>query len=133
MTVRSERSGAVTTVILDRPHARNAVDGPTARALADAFRAFDAAEAERMGLVNRVVPTGTARAAAEEVALVLAGSPQECLRNDRLSVLDQAGLEEPDALGVEYAHGVRSLAADALDGAARFAAGAGRHGDAGRS
>jgi enoyl-CoA hydratase/carnithine racemase len=133
MTVRSERSGAVTTVILDRPHARNAVDGPTARALADAFRAFDAAEAERMGLVNRVVPTGTARAAAEEVALVLAGSPQECLRNDRLSVLDQAGLEEPDSLGVEYAHGVRSLAADALDGAARFAAGAGRHGDAGRS
>jgi enoyl-CoA hydratase/carnithine racemase len=133
MTVRSERSGAVTTVILDRPHARNAVDGPTARALADAFRAFDAAEAERMGLVNRVVPTGTARAAAEEVALVLAGSPQECLRNDRLSVLDQAGLEEPDALGVEYTHGVRSLAADALDGAARFAAGAGRHGAAGRS
>jgi enoyl-CoA hydratase/carnithine racemase len=133
MTVRSERSGAVTTVILDRPHARNAVDRPTARALADAFRAFDAAEAERMGLVNRVVPTGTARAAAEEVALVLAGSPQECLRNDRLSVLDQAGLEEPDALGVEYAHGVRSLAADALDGAARFAAGAGRHGAAGRS
>jgi enoyl-CoA hydratase/carnithine racemase len=133
MTVRSEGSGAVTTVILDRPHARNAVDGPTARALADAFRAFDAAEAERMGLVNRVVPTGTARAAAEEVALVLAGSPQECLRNDRLSVLDQAGLEEPDALGVEYTHGVRSLAADALDGAARFAAGAGRHGAAGRS
>jgi enoyl-CoA hydratase/carnithine racemase len=133
MTVRSERSGAVTTVILDRPHARNAVDGPTARALADAFRAFDAAEAERMGLVNRVVPTGTARAAAEELALVLSGFPQECLRNDRLSVLDQAGLEEPDALGVEYAHGVRSLAADALDGAARFAAGAGRHGDAGRS
>jgi enoyl-CoA hydratase/carnithine racemase len=133
MTVRSERSGAVTTVILDRPHARNAVDRPTARALADAFRAFDAAEAERMGLVNRVVPTGTARAAAEEVALVLAGSPQECLRNDRLSVLDQAGLEEPDSLGVEYAHGVRSLAADALDGAARFAAGAGRHGAAGRS
>jgi len=96
-------------------------------------RPVDAAEAERMGLVNRVVPSGTARAAAEELALVLAGFPQECLRNDRLSVLDQARLEEPDALGVEYAHGVRSLAADALDGAARFAAGAGRHGAAGRS
>jgi enoyl-CoA hydratase len=96
-------------------------------------RPVDAAEAERMGLVNRVVPTGTARAAAEELALVLSGFPQECLRNDRLSVLDQAGLEEADALGVEYSHGVRSLAADALDGAARFAAGAGRHGAAGRS
>ncbi len=42
MTVRVERDGPVTTVILDRPAARNAVDGPTARALADAFRAFDA-------------------------------------------------------------------------------------------
>ncbi|WP_405114751.1 crotonase/enoyl-CoA hydratase family protein [Micromonospora sp. NBC_01405] len=42
MGVRVERAGAVTTVILDRPAARNAVDGSTARALADAFRAFDA-------------------------------------------------------------------------------------------
>lgn len=40
--VRTERSGAVLTVILDRPSARNAVDGPTAADLADAFRAFDA-------------------------------------------------------------------------------------------
>src|SRR5689334_13277281 len=42
MSVRSERDGAVTTVVLSRPEARNAVDGPTARALADAFREFDA-------------------------------------------------------------------------------------------
>src|SRR5881392_366594 len=42
MTVRVERDGPVTTVILDRPAVRNAVDGPTAAALADAFRAFDA-------------------------------------------------------------------------------------------
>ena len=40
--VRVEHAGPVTTVILDRPQARNAVDGPTARALAEAFRAFDA-------------------------------------------------------------------------------------------
>ena len=33
-TVRSERDGFVTTVILDRPHVRNAVDRPTAEALA---------------------------------------------------------------------------------------------------
>ena len=37
MTVRVERHGPVTTVILDRPHARNAVDGPTALALYEAF------------------------------------------------------------------------------------------------
>jgi enoyl-CoA hydratase len=42
MSVRSERSGAVTTVVLARPERRNAVDGGTARALADAFRAFEA-------------------------------------------------------------------------------------------
>ncbi len=42
MSVRIERAGPVTTVVLSRPAARNAVDGPTARALADAFRAFDA-------------------------------------------------------------------------------------------
>ncbi|MGZ4494067.1 MAG: crotonase/enoyl-CoA hydratase family protein, partial [Nocardioides sp.] len=40
--VRVERDGPVTTVILSRPEARNAVDRPTAQALADAFRAFDA-------------------------------------------------------------------------------------------
>ena len=45
MAVRVERDGPVTTVILDRPEVRNAVDGPTAAALAEAFRAFDADEA----------------------------------------------------------------------------------------
>jgi enoyl-CoA hydratase/carnithine racemase len=44
VSVRVERSGPVTTVIIDRPEARNAVDGATAQALADAFRAFDADE-----------------------------------------------------------------------------------------
>ena len=41
-TVRIDRDGAVWTVTIDRPEVRNAVDGPTARALAAAFRAFDA-------------------------------------------------------------------------------------------
>ena len=42
MSVRSEKCDGVTTVILSRPEVRNAVDGPTAEALADAFRAFEA-------------------------------------------------------------------------------------------
>jgi enoyl-CoA hydratase len=42
MSVRTEKNGPVTTIILYRPEVRNAVDGPTARALADAFRAFEA-------------------------------------------------------------------------------------------
>ncbi len=40
MTVRVDSDGSVTIVTIDRPEVRNAVDGPTAAALADAFRAF---------------------------------------------------------------------------------------------
>jgi enoyl-CoA hydratase len=91
-------------------------------------RAVGATEAHAMGLVDRVVPTGQARAAAEALAHELAALPQECLRNDRLSVYDQEGLGEEEALRVELEHGMRSLGADALEGAARFAGGAGRGG-----
>ncbi|KIR64578.1 MULTISPECIES: crotonase/enoyl-CoA hydratase family protein [Micromonospora] len=250
MGVRVEHAAAVTTVILDRPASRNAVDGPTARALADAFRAFEAdpaaavavlwgaggtfcagadlkaigtpsgnrvepdgdgpmgptrlrlskpviaaisgyavagglelalwcdlrvaesdavlgvfcrrwgvplvdggtvrlprligesraldliltgrpvpaEEAYAMGLVNRLVAPGAARAEAERLAAEIARHPQACLRNDRAAVLAGANLPEPDALAVELAYGAASLAADATAGAARFAAGAGRHG-----
>ncbi|TDB87194.1 crotonase/enoyl-CoA hydratase family protein [Actinomadura sp. KC216] len=44
MAVRTERNGPVTTVIMSRPGTRNAIDGPTARELAAAFRAFDTDE-----------------------------------------------------------------------------------------
>ena len=40
--VRVDRRGPVFTVLLSRPERRNAVDGPSAAALADAFREFDA-------------------------------------------------------------------------------------------
>jgi enoyl-CoA hydratase len=51
MAVRVERDGAVSTVILDHPERRNAVDGPTAAALADAFRAFDTDPGARVGVL----------------------------------------------------------------------------------
>ncbi|MFE7074056.1 crotonase/enoyl-CoA hydratase family protein [Streptomyces sp. NPDC057620] len=249
MPVRIERQGYVTTVVLSRPEARNAVDGPTAAELAGAFRAFEADESARvavlwgeggtfcagadlkalgteranrvaedgdgpmgptrmrlskpviaavaghavagglelalwcdlrvaeedavfgvfcrrwgvplidggtvrlprivgtgramdmiltgrpvpaseaygMGLANRVVPTGRARAEAEELAATIAGFPQACLRGDRSSLLDQEGLTERAALGVELRHG-RGVLAESMEGAARFSAGAGRHG-----
>jgi enoyl-CoA hydratase/carnithine racemase len=248
--VRAERSGAVTTVFLHRPARRNAVDGPTAARLADAFRAFDAdpdaavavlhgeggvfcsgadltamgtergnrvspdgdgpmgvtrlrlskpviaavsgyavagglelalwcdlrvadetavfgvfcrrwgvplidggtvrlprligtsramdmiltgrpvdaVEAAASGLANRVVPAGEALAAAQELAAQLAGFPQVCLRSDRASVLDAAGLDETAAMATEFAHGREALAREAGAGAQRFASGAGRHG-----
>ena len=52
MTIRVERDGPVTTVILDRPDARNAVDGPTAAALAEAFRAFDADDGAHVAVLS---------------------------------------------------------------------------------
>ncbi len=91
-------------------------------------RPVDADEAERIGLVNRVVPSGTAREHAEALAAELAAYPQACLRNDRLSVLAQDGLDEVAALERELAYGVRSLEAGAAEGAERFRRGEGRHG-----
>jgi enoyl-CoA hydratase len=91
-------------------------------------RAVDAAEALAMGLATRVVPAGEALAAAQALAAQLAELPQTCLRQDRLSALEQWGLDEDAAMAQEFAHGRISLASDALAGAARFAEGAGRHG-----
>ena len=251
MSVRVDHEGPVTTVTIDRPEARNAVDRPTAEALADAFRDFDAddsasvavltgagghfcagadlkavgegrgnrveadgdgpmgpsrlrltkpvvaaiegyavagglelavwadlrvaardavlgvfcrrwgvplidggtvrlprligesramdlvltgrgvsgPEAYEMGLVNRLCEPGEALTVAQGLAAEIAAFPQTCMRRDRLSVLEQWGLPEEQAMGVELAHGLVSLQADALAGATRFTAGAGRHGD----
>ncbi|HEX5117331.1 MAG TPA: crotonase/enoyl-CoA hydratase family protein [Pseudonocardiaceae bacterium] len=92
-------------------------------------RPVGATEALAMGLANRVVPTGQARVAAERLAADLAAFPRTCLREDRLSVLEQDGLAEADAMAGEYRHGLVSLAADTPTGAGRFVDGAGRHGE----
>ncbi|MET7452572.1 crotonase/enoyl-CoA hydratase family protein [Streptomyces sp. NPDC005574] len=90
-------------------------------------RAVPAREAHEMGLANRVVATGTARAAAEELAATIAHFPQACLRGDRASVLEQEGLDEEAAMRGELRYG-KAVLAQGLEGAARFASGAGRHG-----
>jgi enoyl-CoA hydratase len=252
MSVIVERQGAVTTLIIDRPAARNAIDRPTAAALADAFRAFDAdpaasvavlcgagghfcaganlksfvanpdewqlsetgdaplgptrmllskpviaavagfavagglelalwcdlrvaeqsatfgvfcrrwgvplidggtirlsrlighsraldliltgrpvaaAEAFAIGLANRVVADGEARATAEALAAQIAAFPQTCMRHDRLSSYEQWGLPLTEALQNECRHGRISLdSGDAKSGADRFRQGDGRHG-----
>jgi enoyl-CoA hydratase len=251
MSVRVERSGPVTTVVLDRPEVRNAVDGPTADALADAFRAFDAdssasvavlygaggtfcagadlravgtangnktrqdgdgpmgptrmrlskpviaavsghavagglelavwcdlrvaeenavfgvfcrrwgvplidggtvrlprliglgraldmimtgravgaAEALQFGLVDRVVPGGTAREAAEALAADLSALPQTCLRNDRMSAIESVTLDHDSAMAGEFTHGMASLSDPSLlASVTRFREGAGRGG-----
>jgi enoyl-CoA hydratase len=90
-------------------------------------RGVGAQEALAIGLVNRVVPVGRGRAAAEELARALARFPQTCMREDRLSLLEQEGMEETEAIAGEFAHGLRSLE-DVGPGLDRFRAGEGRHG-----
>ncbi len=92
-------------------------------------RAVAAEEALAIGLANRVVPRGEARQRAEELAVQLAALPQQCLRSDRLSMLHQWGRTESEALDFEFAS-ISRVAAEAQEGAGRFAAGAGRHGAA---
>ncbi|MGY2067333.1 crotonase/enoyl-CoA hydratase family protein [Blastococcus sp. SYSU DS0619] len=91
-------------------------------------RGVDATEALQIGLVNRVVAAGQALTEAQALAARIAAFPQTCLREDRASLLEQDGMEEPAAMANEFRHGLASLAVDALPGAARFAAGEGRHG-----
>ena len=90
-------------------------------------RAVAAEEALAIGLANRVVPTGQARQAAEELAAELAQLPQGCLRSDRQSALNQWGHSEADAMDFEFGS-LSRVAAESLAGAQRFAQGAGRHG-----
>ena len=90
-------------------------------------RGVDASEAYAMGLANRVVPKGQARQHAEELAAELAKLPQECMRADRMSALNQWGRPESEAMDFEFASMSR-VSAESLQGAQRFAAGAGRHG-----
>jgi len=94
-------------------------------------REVGAVEAERMGLVNWVVEPGTALGEALSVAFMLAGLPQECLRNDRLASLEAEGQAMVEAMTTEFRYGLDSLATGvAAAGAARFARGAGRGGRA---
>lgn len=86
-------------------------------------------EAQRLGLANRLSEPGQALADALVLAGELAALPQVCLRNDRRSSYEQWGMGLEEALRFETEVGLDSLrSGEALDGATRFASGAGRHG-----
>lgn len=91
-------------------------------------RAVPADEALAMGLVNRVVDDGQALPMAQALAKQVASFPQQCLRADRASAFAQWSLPLAEALQHEGARGMAAAVAEGLPGAARFAAGAGRHG-----
>lgn len=86
-------------------------------------------EAVAMGLVNRSVAPGEALAAAMHLAGELSALPQRCLRSDRRSAYAQWELSMNDALALETELGLETIrSGETQAGAARFAAGAGRHG-----
>jgi enoyl-CoA hydratase len=92
-------------------------------------RGISGEEAERIGLVNRVVAPGEALAAATQLAHELARLPQGALRSDRLSAIEQWGLGWDAAVLNEFRLGIATVASGETEaGARRFAAGAGRHG-----
>jgi enoyl-CoA hydratase len=92
-------------------------------------RLIDVVEAERIGLVNRIVDDGQALDSALELAKELLEYPWACLLADRLSLLEGVGRPLFEGLVIEAERGASlDVAKEALAGASRFSGGAGRHG-----
>jgi enoyl-CoA hydratase len=92
-------------------------------------RPVDAQEALAFGLANSVVPAGRAREAAEALARDIAAFPPHCVRSDRRSAWESAGLPLPTAMANEFRLGKATHdTGESQAGAGRFATGAGRHG-----
>src|SRR5215472_12959505 len=92
-------------------------------------RGISGEEAERIGLVNRLVERGAALSAAKELAHELARLPQAALRSDRLSAIEQWGLGWDAAVLNEFRLGIKTVESGETEaGARRFASGVGRHG-----
>lgn len=92
-------------------------------------RPVAAAEAQAIGLANRVAPDGQALEAAKDLARQIAGFPQACLRNDRRSALAQWSLDWDAATAFEIDVGLETLrSGEAVAGASRFKSGEGRGG-----
>ena len=77
--VRVERRDAITTVVLNRPEVRNAVDNETAEAMADAFRAFDADPEQRVAVLWG---SGGAFCAGAELKAIASGERKKRYRLD---------------------------------------------------
>jgi enoyl-CoA hydratase len=92
-------------------------------------RPVDAREAAVIGLADRVVARGRARAEAEALAAAIATFPPHSVRSDRRSAYESLGAKLPAALRREYTIGAATFnTGESIAGAKRFAAGAGRHG-----
>lgn len=91
-------------------------------------RKVGAEEALAMGLANRMVEEGQARAEAESLAQRMCEFPQIAMRSDRMSAYHQEGKDLAVALIAEDTFATEAKSLEASAGAARFASGSGRHG-----
>ncbi|QGZ95557.1 crotonase/enoyl-CoA hydratase family protein [Terricaulis silvestris] len=92
-------------------------------------RPVDAQEALAIGLANRLTPSGDALVHALTLAKDIAAFPQACMRNDRLSAIEQWDHDESAAIDNEIRRGLDTLrSGETLAGAKRFSGGKGRHG-----
>jgi enoyl-CoA hydratase len=90
-------------------------------------RGVSGEEALRMGLANRLVPSGEALSTGISLAQDIASRPQSALRSDRLSSYEQWSLALDDALAAEYRHGMATLSSGELfAGLDQYASGAWR-------
>ncbi len=93
-------------------------------------RGVSGVEAQAMGLANRLAKKGEALKDAVELAKSLSRFPQRCMRSDRMSAYTQWSRSLEDALMDETRAGLEVIrSGETREGARRFAAGAGRHGD----
>jgi enoyl-CoA hydratase len=92
-------------------------------------RKVEAEECLRIGLCEKVVPSGHTREQAEIMAKEIARFPQEAVLTDRRSIIESRGLSVREGMKLEWANGVDAVRKQGVKGAARFSAGAGRHGD----
>ena len=87
-------------------------------------------EARMMGVANRLCEPGEALDQAIALARQMAGFPQRCMRSDRRSSYEQWDLPFAEAMANESRLGIDVVTSgETREGAARFAAGAGRHGE----
>lgn len=91
-------------------------------------RRIDAEEALRIGMCEYVVPDGSSRERAEQLAHEIASTPQISLREDRRSQRDQFALPLVEALRNEYHKALGAIVAEGVPGSRRFVSGEGRGG-----
>ena len=91
-------------------------------------RAVSAEEALRVGLISRLVETGTLMQEARSLGKQIADFPEVAMLSDRRSMYEQADLPLEQALAREVALSETAKASSAQSGATRFAKGVGRHG-----